>query len=336
MCRFRASFLCLVCISTYIFQFSFGTDSNVFHTIAFGSCNNVFYRALWSRIEQALPNKLILLGDTIYADFYLNRKSCFDDTKLQDIKQQYKALGEDVEWRSLLSTLGGFQNIIATFDDHDYGVNNADRTFPFRNESQQLFWDFIQLSSDSPARKQSGVYSSQTVHVSDHNGEFVYKVISLDTRSNKDPTGTSNGDFLGEEQWEWLWNELADTAVDLLLLASSIQVLPTDKLIEETWNEFPAARVRLLKMLVTASKDTDVVILSGDVHCAEVLHARCSNTINDDAYSMFEFTSSGISQTFLFKGETRSSLTIPPPTTIPVFRRAYFGLFNFIYQMYQV
>jgi hypothetical protein len=64
---------------------------------------------------------------------------------------------------------------------------------------------------------------------------FVYKVIMMDARSNKDKKQTSNGDFLGEEQWVWLEQELSSShhrifngieeRVDLILLGSGIQVI---------------------------------------------------------------------------------------------------------------
>lgn len=63
-------------------------------------------------------------------------------------------------------------------------------------------------------------------------------------------------------------------AVDLILLGSSIQVLPLNKLLEESWAAFPEARQRLLQLI--ASAEVQVVLLSGDVHMAEVSRATCS------------------------------------------------------------
>lgn len=53
----------------------------------------------------------------------------------------------------------------------------------------------------------------------------VIKYILLDTRYNKDPYDTKNGDFLGENQWKWLEAELKDAEPDVVLLVSSIQVM---------------------------------------------------------------------------------------------------------------
>jgi alkaline phosphatase D len=82
----------------------------------------------------------------------------------------------------------------------------------------------------SPKRQQSAVYSSRLFSIPNpvsNATDVMYKIILLETRSNKDRHGTKNGDFLGEEQWHWLERELADTAeLDFVLLGSPIQFLP--------------------------------------------------------------------------------------------------------------
>lgn len=183
-----------------------------------------------------------------------------------------------------------------TFDDHDYGINNGDKHFIHRNASQQLFWDFQKVSKDSLRRKQNGVYSSETIRLSP---AFSYKVIMLDTRSNKDRKGIIYGDFLGKEQWDWLGKELSFDDVDqipnFVIIASSIQVLPNDKFIEETWSDFPLAREKLLRLIIEVQKVSKVILLSGDVHSAEFL--QCQYDKRDSALSyenIFEFTSSGL------------------------------------------
>ena len=67
--------------------------------------------------------------------------------------------------------------------------------------------------------------------------------------------------------------------MDLILLGSSIQILPTHKLVEESWSAFPVARQRLLQLL--ASSAAPVVLLSGDVHMAEASRAACTATTAD-------------------------------------------------------
>ena len=131
---------------------------------------------------------------------------------------------------------------------------------------------------------------------------FEYKVILLDTRSNKDKKGSIYGDFLGSEQWNWLMSEVSfinQSIPNLVIIGSSIQIFPTDKFMEESWSEFPLARERLLRVVTLLSRVTRVLLLSGDVHGAEFLQARCG--INHgygrsmDSINLLEFTSSGLS-----------------------------------------
>ena len=181
----------------------------------------------------------------------------------------------------------------------------------------------------------------------------------LDTRSNKDAApsllGAKNnihdGDFLGEEQWLWLEKEL-QSDVDLVLLGSSIQALPTDKLTEELWGVFPNARTRLLSLIIGA-KCPNVLILSGDVHYEEVSKAKCKwNEIrarqNDGGKgedsveevtprksTMWELTSSGLTHTFYMQSEPRKddNSTRAKPTSKPC------GIWSqakaFMYNLYQ-
>ena len=173
---------------------------------------------------------------------------------------------------------------LATYDDHDYGINNGDRSFANKNDSQTAFWNFLEVAEDSPLRSQDGVYNSRTITVPIGGRDFVYKVIMLDTRSNKQEQHfpslskqenaalVETGDFLGEAQWQWLEQEMADDSVDMILLGSGIQVIPTDKILEEAWHEFPNARKRLLALIqLTREHYTpNVFVLSGDVHTGEV------------------------------------------------------------------
>ena len=146
--------------------------------IAFGSCNDPAHQGVWRQIQLAEPDKLILLGDTIYADrvMYADRSKFFEVVTPSHISDQYTLLKEDIEWKSLLKQLNGFENIMATFDDHDYGTNNGHKNFPHRNTSQSLFWDFINVPKESSVRLQSGVYSSKTIRIGTGPNEFIYKV----------------------------------------------------------------------------------------------------------------------------------------------------------------
>jgi alkaline phosphatase D len=182
----------------------------------------------------------------------------------------------------------GKDRIFATWDDHDYGLDNGDRTFINREASLSAFLKFFHTDATDLEYRltRGGVYKSHVVPIARGNNQkdFIVKVIMLDTRYFKDPKGAgddadntdSAADILGAEQWSWLETELlgslheaAESPPDLILLGSSIQVLSTQKIFEETWSDFPRARQRLLN-LVTNAPCPNVLMLSGDVHMMEV------------------------------------------------------------------
>ena len=218
----------------------------------------------------------MLLGDNVYNDMR-NKLGKWQPAPVEAIRDSYKQLSEDKDWVSLSSKLGR-DRIFATWDDHDYGLDNGDRTFINRRESLELFLDFFHTDAvDREYRlNRGGVYKSHIISIPRGNNEddFVVKVIMLDTRYYRDPKGSSpDADMLGEEQWSWLEREMSEssdlTPPDLIILGSSVQVLSTQKIFEENWADYPKARRRLLN-LVANVESPNIIILSGDIHMMEV------------------------------------------------------------------
>jgi alkaline phosphatase D len=232
----------------------------------FGSCNNAqLSSGIWKSIAAKAPDRLILLGDNFYADYLT--PAGYKAAALSDIKAQYQRLWNNSDWKSLIGSLGGIENVFATFDDHDFGHNDGDRLFRHRNESIKLFHSYFPNSkTDTAVQNIDGVYSAHRITL----GEITFKFLMLDVRSNKDPYSYRNkGDFLGAQQWAWLEQELLSSYTDVVFVGSSIQVLPDDKIVEENWGAFRNARERLLRLILSANTD-NIFILSGDVHHAEI------------------------------------------------------------------
>jgi alkaline phosphatase D len=188
--------------------------------------------------------------------------------------------------------------ILATWDDHDYGVNDGGAEYPRRAESQQVFLDFFNEPQDSPRRKRAGVYDAK---IYGPPGRRV-QIILLDTRyfrsplkkrgpgeagsgpyvANTDPGAT----LLGEAQWRWLEAQLRAPA-QIRIIASSIQVVAEDHGYEK-WMNFPAERDRLYK-LIRETKAGGVIFISGDRHLAEL-----SMMDGGVGYPLYDLTSSGL------------------------------------------
>ena len=249
--------------------------------IALGSCNREDRpQPLWDPIVAAQPDLWIWLGDNIYGDT--------DDMAVMQAKYEQQLASPG--YRTLVEQTA----IIGTWDDHDYGLNDGGSEFPARVESQREALDFFGEPANSPRRAQAGIYTS---YVYGPRGRRV-KVILLDARYHRDqPNEAGTGDLLGEAQWTWLADELANSDAQVHLIGDGIQFIPIDHQYEK-WNQFPEARQRLLEV-IGGSGAPGVVLLSGDRHLSEF------HRLEDPAlgYPLYEVTSSGMTHSFESVGQ---------------------------------
>ena len=278
----------LVCLAT-----SARAAEPVVSRVAFGSCAKENQpQPIWDAVVETRPQAFLFIGDNIYAD-----------TKdMGVLRAKYQLLGEQPGYRKLKATCP----VLATWDDHDYGADDAGANYPLRRESQQIFLDFFEAPPDDVRRKRDGVYSAQ-IHGPE--GRRV-QLILLDTRSFRSPleTGFQAGErgegvrgkyvpsadasatLLGEAQWKWLAEQLK-TPAEVRLIASSIQVIPEDHGWEK-WGNFPRERERLFR-LIRDTKANGVVLLSGDRHLAEISRLAADDPAGV-GYPLYDVTSSSL------------------------------------------
>jgi PhoD-like phosphatase len=134
----------------------------------------------------------------------------------------------------------------------------------------------------------SGSDSSTTV-LSDRS----VAIFLLDCRSNKTPWKKEYpdrflpdyaADFLGEEQWQWFEAALRRSAASVNVIVNGLQV-HSDKYFDgnhaEDWSRFPMAQHRFYQALLQSGASAPVIV-SGDVHMAEILRKDCSRGGDDD------------------------------------------------------
>ena len=252
--------------------------------IAFGSCaKQNDPQPIWDAVLAAEPELFLLTGDNIYGDTR-------DMKVMREKYAQFNAVPGFAKLRGRVPLMG-------TWDDHDYGENNAGGDFPVKRQSQQAMLDFFQVPPDSPRRAQEGVYHAQTFGPA---GGRV-QVILLDTRyfrsplkstpdgkgiaPNNDPDAT----MLGDAQWRWLTDQLRQPA-ELRLIVSSIQVV-SEGHGGEKWMNFPRERRRLYD-LIRDTHANGVIFLSGDRHFGDLSVMEAPGV----GYPLFDVTSSGLTQ----------------------------------------
>ncbi|MGK7393875.1 MAG: alkaline phosphatase D family protein [Candidatus Cyclobacteriaceae bacterium M3_2C_046] len=264
-------------------------ETNSGLTIAFGSCNRQdLLQPLWPAILEENPQLWIWLGDNIYGDTY----------DMEVMAQKYIRQKQQPDYHQLREAT----EIIGTWDDHDYGVNDGGASYSQKEQSQQLMLDFMDVAPGSARRRQEGVYSAHSYNHKD----LHLKVLLLDTRYFRDPLQRDQGRYipsptgtmLGQPQWAWLEIQLQDALTDLFIIGSSIQVLSNQHPYEK-WANFPQERQKLLE-LISQTTASGVIFLSGDRHIAEI--SRLQNP--ELPYQVYDVTSSGLTHSWeAFPGE---------------------------------
>jgi alkaline phosphatase D len=291
LCAFLISG-CSHCNATASFRVSADQSCpKLLRKLAFGSCNKDDKpQPLWDAIVSYDPDIWLWIGDVVYGDwsvlpgYYLPGSSIAIKGKLQHQKENHS-----------YQRLANRTTILGIWDDHDYGKNNGGKEQTEKKIVQQYFLDFLDEPADSIRRNREGLYASYTFGP---RGSRV-KLILLDTRYFRDfpkiiPSTLRDGeddiaDLLGEQQWRWLEQQLTDSDAQLHVITSGIQILPTDKPFEEKWGNFPESRRRLFE-LIARHHVSGLLLLSGDVHYAEILSSDRLGL----GYRVYEVTSSGM------------------------------------------
>ena len=242
-------FLLGLCIS-----FSTQTFTNEY-LIGFGSCvDQDFPQPIWNSIKDKNIDSFMFLGDNVYGDE--------PSGNLVKLKKSYETqLNLFPEWLKQ-------KKIISIWDDHDYGINDGGGDFVNKYESQKLFLDFWNIPNNDVRHSREGLYFNELLDIDG----FKVNIIVLDTRffrsklnSNKAPyipNDNKSTTILGDAQWSW-FEEVLQQESDLILVLSSIQVIPKEHIFEK-WQLFPHERLRLINLL--ESQKTKSLILSGDRH----------------------------------------------------------------------
>ncbi|VEU40387.1 unnamed protein product [Pseudo-nitzschia multistriata] len=173
--------------------------------LIFGSCNSQHYeQPFWKIIGERNPAAFVWTGDSVYADDrpkqsvggrelhsgnldsaswwwpslsrVRSRSPGYADATPDYLRELYRQQLEVPEYRDLIT--GGGISIFGALDDHDYGTNNGDKTFPFRTQSGIEFTRFLGLDdrSSAMARRASrgaGVYGVQVYDFSSAKGRLL-------------------------------------------------------------------------------------------------------------------------------------------------------------------
>ena len=172
----------------------------------------------------------------------------------------------------------------AVWDDHDYGPNNADRSFSLKETSRKVFKSY--WGNPSYGEDGAGIYTRLTWG----DAEF----FMLDDRTFRSAdfmdgmvNGKPNPDkrMFGEKQMTWLKNALINSYATFKIIVTGSQVLNVAST-QDCLNDYPVEFNELLSFL-EAEKIPGVVFMTGDRHHSEVIrYPRAA------AYALYDITTS--------------------------------------------
>ena len=250
-------------------------------TIAFGSCfydNQAEYDRpgnayggstdIFDAIADRQPDAMLWLGDNLY----LREVDWWSRAGIAD---RYSHARKTPGLQRLLASTVHY----ATWDDHDYGPNDSDRSYIFKDTALETFKDFW----PNPTYGVGGVPGVFTqIELAD------VELFLLDNRYHRAPNNAPMDErtILGPEQMQWLLDALTTSQAPFKLVAMGNQTINPVQIFETYSMIAPDEREQLLEEIRERGIE-GVVFLSGDRH-----HGELNRLDREDAYPLYDFTSS--------------------------------------------
>lgn len=221
-------------------------------TICIGSCaaEEAGTRAVWSRMKLLNPDAVVLAGDTPY----------IDSTDLAKQRGRHRAFAAVSEYQDLLTT----RPFWSTWDDHDFGRNDADGTLKGKENSRKAFTEY--RSQKSYGDGTGGIYTSFRW------GPIEFFIIDARWWAWTEPSfaNKEKKTLLGGAQWEWLSSQLmASTAAFKVLMVGMIWEDKKNKE-KDHWETYIHERDALFS-LIKEKRIRGVVLSGGDIHVTRLL-----------------------------------------------------------------
>jgi alkaline phosphatase D len=245
------------------------------YRIAFGSCARIQLRPqqpIWHAVERWSPDLFLWLGDNVYID-------TLEPTIMADMYQWQRAVPE-------LQPLQRSVPQLAIWDDHDYALNDSDRTNPVKTEALQAFNRYW-------ANPGGGLDHAPGVFFKQSYGDV--DIFMLDGRWYRDPVDRLDGadkTMLGSAQMKWLRDSLKASRATFKLLAIGSSWTTAKGPQGDAWSSYLHERDSLFAFIAKEAIE-GVILLSGDAHVGELNAIPWSER---GGYDLYELVSSPLAQ----------------------------------------
>ena len=180
----------------------------------------------------------------------------------------------------------------AIWDDHDYGPNDAGKSYVLKDKSRNVFSNY--WLNPSSGEDNQGIYTQIN-----YNDIDIFLTDDRYFRAEADLKDSINGmpntdkTYYGKKQMDWLKNALLSSHSAFKIIVTGSQVLnPLNKY--ECMQHYPYEYNELMQFL-SAQKIEGVLFLTGDRHHSEVIQMK-----RESAYTLYDVTvspyTSGVSK----------------------------------------
>jgi alkaline phosphatase D len=224
---------------------------------------------IFDRIAAQQPDIMLWLGDSTYL-----READYGHP--EGIARRFARDRAQPELQALLRTGRHY----AIWDDHDFGPNDANASFTYKDKSLEVFKRYWANGAWGQPET-PGVFRV----VSYQDADFFL----TDGRYHRDADaaqGMPHKAMLGAAQMRWLKNALLASTANFKIIVSGTQVLRNVPARIEGWSNFPEERREFLDWLAD-NRVAGVLFLSGDRH-----HTVLSRQVRENAYPLHDFTCS--------------------------------------------
>jgi len=167
---------------------------------------------IFDYISTLSPTFVALLGDNIYADKDGDINIGPPNSVVPALRGKY-ARNFDEHFQAMSSNIP----IVAIWDDHDYGQDNSDSTYRFKDETKKVFKESFPIYPFQV--EDEGIYYQFRIADVD--------IFVLDTRWYRVPMDEDDNEdktMLGEEQLSWLLDRLKQSTAPFKIIFSSVSM----------------------------------------------------------------------------------------------------------------
>lgn len=240
---------------------------------------------------------MVWLGD----NWYTRESDFYDDWGLW-----YRA-SHDRRYPILQNLLKSMSHY-AIWDDHDYGPNNADKSYALKETSRKVFTSY--WANPSYGEDGKGVYSKVTYGDAEFflmDARYFRSADFMEATIDGKPNPEKR--MWGQQQMDWLKNALITSYAPFKFIVTGSQVLNVAST-QDCLKQYPIEFDELMNFLTT-EKINGVIFLTGDRHHSEVIKYE-----RQSGYTLYDITTSPLTASVASPGGAEKTNPARMPGTL--------------------